>query len=1504
MVCPNSSAGYSQMKLTPSLCLLLFFVSSRPPACVAAEIPANLQTKHLAAWCIVPFDSKPRSPEERAIMLKKLGMTRCAYDWRNEHVAEFEEEILQYKKHGIEFFAFWSEHPKAFELFEKHDIHPQIWRMMAQPQGETQSAMVAAAAASMQGLAERTAKLGCQLGLYNHGGWSGEPANLVAVCKRLHKQGHDHIGIVYNWHHGHEHIEDWADSLALMKPYLLCLNLNGMNSGAQPKILPIGLGEHDLSMLKVVAKSGYDGPIGILNHTQLDAELRLQDNINGLNWLTRQLDGSAARPRPDYRTWSAQPAPESAPASGTFPGKVFEGKAEFRTAPLTVECQTTLTQKAQYNILVANDTKQSGDHWEIFSRAGDGQFTAYLPGRIPDHVHSEVNICDSRSHRVGMILDNERVRLFIDGKQVADKAVKRNERPAVPGGLAVGRLVEGGFGCFGHIDWARISRGARTLPDTTEKVERDDQTIALWEFELEKQSTAKPIVPEYDPEYVSTVISDTHKHGISERGIAVFANAKSACLSCHKIGHHGGTVGPDLSKIGRERTPQQIVESVFWPKREVKPEYSAVSIVKSDGRVVRGYKVNIDATAIILKDPAKGTLVSIPRDDIDAEVVNGTLMPDGLTSAMSRQQQLDLIRLLLSLGKDDGPQPEIIGTVLAHAHSHAPAHFDFTPAPLHPEDWPSWQDHINRDRVYDYYTKQAEHFRSKTPTPALLSPFPGLDGGKYGHWGNQDESTWAGGEWNKADLGTLQCGVFRRPGAIVPRAVCVRLGDKGEMSACFNPDTLTYDTIWTGGFLKVSSVRHGFVSSLEANGKLEPQPEMRKPSEPFVYRGFYRVGKRVVFAYRVGDTDYLDSPWVDDGKFVRTVAPVDQHPLRDELESTAAQWPQELHTAIEYGKANPYSVDTIRLPVSNPWNAPLFCGGQAFLHDGSALVCTMHGDVWRVSGLIDHTNDKATWRRFASGLHHALGIVADEDGIFVLGRNQITRLHDTNNDGEADYYECFSNAYETSPAGHDFICGLQRDQDGSFYTSSGNQGVVRISPDGQKAEVVGTGFRNPDGIGIHTDGYLTVPCSEGGWTPSSMICEVPLLTPESAGEQAVPYFGFGGPRGGRAPDLPLVYLPRGLDNSSGGQVQVTSNDWGPLQGTMVHFSFGTGAHFLLLRDVVNGQSQGAVVPLRGEFLSGPHRGRFNPVDGQLYVTGMSGWGSYTPHPGCFQRVRYTGDRVQLPVAFHAFENGIRVTFTEPLDAEVAADVGSHFAQCWNYRYSGAYGSPEYSTRHQGVLGHDVLSIRSVHILANGRSLFLEMPDLQPVNQLHLRMHVADEDAVDMFATVHSLGRPFTEFPEYVPSPKTIAPHPIEADLLLATRRVPNPWREPIKDARPVRLETGKNLTFAKQVLRVRAGESVQFTLVNPDVVPHNWVLVRPGTLKAVGEASNRLVADPEAFARHYVPRSADVLVYTDIVAQRSEFTISFQAPQTPGVFPYLCTFPGHWMVMNGELIVE
>ncbi len=252
--------------------------------------------RNLVAWCIVPFDAKKRGPAERAAMLKKLGIRKVAYDWRAEHVASFEEEILEYKKNGLEYFAFWGEHEDAFKLFEKYDLHPQIWTIPPNPKADSQEEKVAAASRALLPLVKKTKSMGCKLGLYNHGGWSGEPTNLVAVCRWLRENADaDHVGIVYNLHHGHEHIADFETSFAMMQPYLICLNLNGMNDNAQPKILPIGKGKHDIRLMQFINDSGYRGPVGILDHrNEMDAEESLKQNLVGLRSVRQKLSRAAS----------------------------------------------------------------------------------------------------------------------------------------------------------------------------------------------------------------------------------------------------------------------------------------------------------------------------------------------------------------------------------------------------------------------------------------------------------------------------------------------------------------------------------------------------------------------------------------------------------------------------------------------------------------------------------------------------------------------------------------------------------------------------------------------------------------------------------------------------------------------------------------------------------------------------------------------------------------------------------------------------------------------------------------------------------------------------------------------------------------------------------------------------------------------------------------------------------------------------------------------------------
>lgn len=1281
---------------------------------------------NLAAWCIVPFDAAKRTPEARAEMVAKMGLKKVAYDWRQEHVAEFEREILAYQKHGIEMFAFWGVHDEALRLFEKYKMHPQLWIMM-KGTGETEEAKIRSATEGLLPILEKAKKIGSQVGIYNHGGWGGEPENMIAVCEHLKKNhGTDNVGIVYNLHHGHSHLDRLPKALEAMKPWLLCLNLNGMDIDGEAKgrkILPLGVGTQDVKVLRQIRATGYSGPIGILNHTSEDAEGRLLDNLDGLKWLVPQLDDNPPGPKPKYRTWSDGAAsktaangdarPESVDSLSPEFGKALKGgllikdNEPYRAFPFTIESRAKLDSKDRFNILVASDVKASATHWELYTHAKRGTLALYMPGRGGD-FDSRVDVCDGKWHDFVVSADDSSVIFWIDGKQVFGKPVQPLKGEARPGGLAFGRLVEGTIGCDGIIDDVRIARGVMKPRKGGAPRLRMDNSIGLWDF-----------------------------------------------------------------------------------------------------------------------------------DDLEA-----------LT----------------------GPQ------------APKPAEFKPDRKPLHPEDNEHWQEFVNRERVFDFYGKEALQFMKQKPLPELLPQFPGLDGGQQGHWGNQnDQVTWKDGRFAESDLGSVFSCVFKGAGLTIPKAVCVRSGDK---SYAFDPETLSFPVTWSGGFIKLTDHRHGFMGGAAMDGKVASKGDKTHKQQGTRYLGFVRLDQKTIFLSEDSNGTYVQTTDAPEGAFIR------QDLTSFVKEATAAlhpQWPQWIETKGELGTQTPFATDRLTLPFENPYGTLFFITAHDFFSDGTAAVATMTGEVWLVKG-IDEKLEKLRWKRFATGLNQPLGVKIVKGKLYVLGRDQITCLHDLNGDDEADFYECVTNAMQTSPGGHDFIVGLETDKEGRWYFASGNQGVCRITGR-DKLEVLGTGFRNPNGLGISADGrFVTSSGQEGDWTPATSIFQIELDHNLGA------HFGAGGPKNGQPPEPVLMYLPRGEDNSASSQVFITSEKWASLQGdnNLIHLSSGGGSAWLVMRQNIKGRWQAAAVKISGNFDSGPQCARFNPKDGHLYVNGMQGWGSYTPKDGCFQRVRFTGGDKPVPVAFEARDNGVLLRFNQPVKN---ADPATCFAQCWNYHYGPQYGSPEYSVKYADTPGHDPLEVRSVQTLDGGKTLFLEIPQIVTASQIHL--HVSTGHGI--FLTAHALAEPFTEFPCYAKIAKTN--HAAQIGLEAPKPSKPNPWAKG-EGGREIVVEAALGLQYVQKQLTAKAGEKLTIVFKNPDVVPHNWLLAKPGTLQKVGNLANLMITDPQGLAKHYVPDSDDVIAYTDMTNPQSSFTIHITAPKEKGDYPYLCTFPGHWMVMNGVMKVE
>ena len=264
---------------------------------------------NLLAWCIVPFDACERGPKERAEMLQRLGIRALAYDWREKDIGSFDEELHQLRAHDIELAAFWLSggNPKdgkgawddpmlraVLEFIERNDLNIEVWKTLGGGdllEIADLDARYDAGAEQVSVLAKVFNDLGCKYGIYNHGGWGGEPQTMVEIAERVASQD---VGIVYNFHHGHDHLPLMPDAFAAMVPHLMCVNLNGLTPGG-PMILPLAEGEEDMKVLRMIGDSHYAGPIGILDHRpDTDSEISLRQNLKGMEKLLKELGDERA----------------------------------------------------------------------------------------------------------------------------------------------------------------------------------------------------------------------------------------------------------------------------------------------------------------------------------------------------------------------------------------------------------------------------------------------------------------------------------------------------------------------------------------------------------------------------------------------------------------------------------------------------------------------------------------------------------------------------------------------------------------------------------------------------------------------------------------------------------------------------------------------------------------------------------------------------------------------------------------------------------------------------------------------------------------------------------------------------------------------------------------------------------------------------------------------------------------------------------------------------------
>ena len=457
-------------------------------------------------------------------------------------------------------------------------------------------------------------------------------------------------------------------------------------------------------------------------------------------------------------------------------------------------------------------------------------------------------------------------------------------------------------------------------------------------------------------------------------------------------------------------------------------------------------------------------------------------------------------------------------------------------------------------------------------------------------------------------------------------------------------------------------------------------------------------------------------------------------------------WPRVLDTTgVRGSDTSAYTVDTLVPPDNNPWRSWLRFTAFDFFSDGRAAIATWSGDVWIVSG-IDGSLGHLRWKRYAAGLFEALGLRIINEVVYVTSRDRIVRLHDLNGDGEADYYESFNADAPAGPSYHAFAFDLQTDSAGNLYYIRCGQrvdpalalqgGMIRLLPQAPsggapQSELIATGLRAANGMAIGPHDEIVCADNQGNWVPSSRLNWI-----KPGG-----FYGYI-PHARISPpptdfEKPLCWLPMTIDNSSGGQAWVMSKQWGPFENYLLHTSYGKGALFLVMKENIGEQIQGGVVQFPLRFASGIMRARFNPTDGQLYVCGLQGWQTSGLRDGCFQRVRYTGKPVYMPSGLHVKKDGVEVTFTAALDATSAEDPENYAVEAWNYRWTEAYGSPDFKLSRPGERGHDRWEVGKVRLLEDKKTVSIALADLQAAMQMRLQMKLRAQDGTPMSATLHS-----------------------------------------------------------------------------------------------------------------------------------------------------------------------
>jgi len=611
-----------------------------------------------------------------------------------------------------------------------------------------------------------------------------------------------------------------------------------------------------------------------------------------------------------------------------------------------------------------------------------------------------------------------------------------------------------------------------------------------------------------------------------------------------------------------------------------------------------------------------------------------------------------------------------------------------------------------------------------------------------------------------------------------------------------------------------------------------------------------------------------------------------------------------------------------RIPI--PDSIALEVGGLAFDDAGNLGVATRRGEVWVIEkpGSVN-----PVYRRFAHGLHEPLGLNYRDGAFYCAQRGELTRLTDRDGDGRADRYEALY-TWDLSGNYHEYSYGPVFTPEGDMLVTL-NLGwigrgaslvewrgwLVKISPQGELTPVA-TGLRSPAGFGYNAAGDLFYTENQGDWVGSGRMTHLepgdfagnpeglrwtgepnsPLqLNPEAIDDtQGLTLYEYAREIDALKP--PSVWFPHAIMGTSTSGFVVLDKQFGPeFEGQLLVGDQGQRKVMRVAQEKVNGVYQGACFPFADGFPSGVLRLEWSPQRDALYV-GMTsrGWFGSSTEPYGLQRIVWN-DRTPFELqTIRVHPEGFELAFTQPADPATLADPASYEVTDFTYLYHHFYGSP--------VSDAQPRPVKKVTVGADGKSAVLHLDRFRPGYIYEIKAP----------GVRSRRGQPLWQgFGYYTLNEVPAGGEAMVAGgnatkesanaLGFAKRQITLPAGWTSGPDTEIVISTQPGLKYDTEVITLRAGARVQLTLRNTDDMLHNLVIVAPGQADAVGEAALQLGLQGEA--QYYVPEMDEVLFHTAILQPESAETIYFTAPGEPGTYQFVCTFPGHHLVMRGEVRV-